>query len=204
MCSRNSRLFSYVTVWEGLLSHTGFVSFVFLVFHLAVIFRPSLCRYLMELCHNVRCCVRWQQSPWVKTAVSSLKKNTCELPTRWLAPFCFSFVCSSRRSSVTGPQWRHQALFWNVKAPSICWNGGADYGRAGMCSGTRVKATSAPYRLSGCQIWVTHTYLSGLNLIKEPLTGVSLCRWPSAGEDVNNVCLYKRRKHSSSNSFRFI
>lgn len=75
MCPRNSRLFSHVTVWGGLVSHTGFVSFVFLVFHLALIFRPSLCRYLMELCHNVRCCVRWQQSPWVKAAVSSRKKK---------------------------------------------------------------------------------------------------------------------------------
>lgn len=55
----------------------------------ALIFCPSLCCYLMELSHDVRCYVRWQQSRQVKATLSSLE-TTCELPTCSLALFCFS------------------------------------------------------------------------------------------------------------------
>lgn len=82
-------------------SRTAIVSFVFLahfsfppppslfLFCFALIFCPSLCCYLMELCRDVRCYVRWQQSRQVKATLSSLK-TTCKLPTYSLAPFTFS------------------------------------------------------------------------------------------------------------------
>lgn len=59
------------------------------LFCFALIFCPSLCCYLMELCRDVRFYVRWQQSRQVKATLSSLK-TTCKLPTYSLAPFTFS------------------------------------------------------------------------------------------------------------------
>lgn len=82
-------------------SRTAIVSFVFLahfscppplslfLFCFALIFCPSLCCYLMELCRDVRFYVRWQQSRQVKATLSSLK-TTCKHPTYSLAPFTFS------------------------------------------------------------------------------------------------------------------
>lgn len=74
-------------LYSWLISHASPLSLFLFCF--ALIFCPSLCCYLMELCRDVRFYVRWQQSRQVKATLSSLK-TTCKLPTYSLAPFTFS------------------------------------------------------------------------------------------------------------------
>lgn len=83
--------------------HTAIVWFVFpfhlsfplslLSFYSALILCLSLRCYLMELCCDVRCYVRWQQSRQVKATLSSLE-TTCELPACSLALFFLPLLWS--------------------------------------------------------------------------------------------------------------